>query len=94
MTSSDFRTSKQNLIAELSGLRQQLAATNDRCANVIMIARAKDLEIVVLKAQLRELMRVSRLKRCTCECCKDAECKSCAKRRRAEVRAERALGNA
>ena len=89
MTSSDFRTSKQNLCAELSGLRQQLAATNDRCANAIMIARAKDLEIAALKAALREMSRASRMKRCACDCPKGAECKSCAKRRNAEVKAEK-----
>jgi hypothetical protein len=89
MTSADFKTSKQNLCAELSGLRQQNAALADRCAKAIAIVEAQDVEILALKSTVRELTRVSKLNRCTCPCCKDAQCANCKKRLKAEQRAGR-----
>ena len=86
MTSSDFKTRKQDLVADLNRLKALRFGDGEVIKSLGVLVKTLEAENRKLKTSNRELARASQMARCTCPCCADG-CDACKKSLAAERKA-------
>ena len=85
MTSADFKTRKQDLVADLNRLKALRFGDSEVIKSLGVIVKSLEDEISALKSTIRAFQHAAKQHRCGCSC--RVECERCKALRKAEVMA-------